>query len=330
MLSSTTIMNGSSSRGKRTSVWSVLEDLRAPRGWPRDRNPSRGRNRNENALDAVGDSDVEITPDNGSRSGQVVEEDDGDAFSDRSSIMMYSPLMPTTSSLVELAETEFMPMLMSVDGEDPNSLSGGDGGMGDDGVVHQGNRVISGDPGGDHEESEQSTHAQAQSQAPTITLSSSPANTQRANGSASSWMQAWFFSTRNSKAGQTVGGRHHRNTYPEATPTTEKKDKQTMTEPHPEDPPVAGPSSRQYSDVTITYSPPPVADPPQAPEEDLPSLTTAPAPQNSAETPPTRPRPKFRVQGQRRWVPSTTKLSFETLWWGYRMSVHPLYQNSSF
>jgi hypothetical protein len=48
----------------------------------------------------------------------VEEEDDGDAFSDESSIMMYSPLMPTTSSLVELAETEFMPMSIPVGDED--------------------------------------------------------------------------------------------------------------------------------------------------------------------------------------------------------------------
>jgi hypothetical protein len=50
---------------------------------------------------------------------QVVEGDDdddgdGDAFSDKSRIMMYSPLMQSISSLVELAETEFMPRVIPV------------------------------------------------------------------------------------------------------------------------------------------------------------------------------------------------------------------------
>ncbi|KAF8229209.1 hypothetical protein L208DRAFT_192151 [Tricholoma matsutake] len=117
MLSSATIMNGSSERGKRTSVWSLLEDLRAPKGWPCMRSPTRSRKDG-----IVGDADT--MSGNDSNLGQSVEEEDeGDAFSDESSVMMYSPLMPTKSSLVELAETEFIPMSTPACDDVPSSSS---------------------------------------------------------------------------------------------------------------------------------------------------------------------------------------------------------------
>jgi hypothetical protein len=62
---------------------------------------------------------------------------------------MYSPLMPTTSSLVELAETEFMPMSMPIPVGDEDPSSSSSGGVSDGGVV-QGGGDTGG--GGEHEE----------------------------------------------------------------------------------------------------------------------------------------------------------------------------------
>ena len=65
-----------------------------------------------------GRCDADVTFANSSRYspyGPVVEEEDeGGVFLDNASVMMYSLLMPTTSSLVELSETEFMPMAMRI------------------------------------------------------------------------------------------------------------------------------------------------------------------------------------------------------------------------
>ena len=81
-LSSATIMNGSSANG-RPSIWSVLEGIGAPaHGFP----PLRG-------------DDVE-------EGGGGENEGDGDdsVFSEDSSVMIYSPLLPGQEDLVELAE----------------------------------------------------------------------------------------------------------------------------------------------------------------------------------------------------------------------------------
>jgi hypothetical protein len=331
MLSSATIMNGSSSRGKRTSVWSVLEDFRAPRPWPRKRN--RTRSRKESTSDAMGNANADATPGEYD-DGQVVEEEDegdGDAFSDESSIMMYSPLMPTTSSLVELAETEFMPMSMPipVGDESPSSSSGGG---------TSGGGVIQGGGGGEHEEDasvQNPTHLQAQS--PELTTEPSSSSAQQDSAPGSSWMKTWLFSTWSSMVDEGVKKRQHgktnTNTDTEAVPQPEKKDKQTMTEPNPyHDLPVAGPSSNPDSSIGSSHAPAASADPSTSENHPPPLASTststpasvsAPAPLIPPENPTTRRRPKFRVHGQRRWVPSITKLSFETLWWGYRMSVNP-------
>jgi hypothetical protein len=311
MLSSATIMNGSSSRGKRTSVWSVLEDLRAPRGWPRNRSQSQHHKEGQGAV--VGATDV--APANGSGQGQAVEEeDDGDAFSDDSSIMMYSPLMPTTSSLVELAETEYMPMSMSVSDEGPYSSRGG---------VSEG-RVVDGEEngGGEHEENvqtpTQTTHsAQSPELHPPLSSNSSTPAPQEI-GSGVSWMNVWPFNTWSLMAESNGHERQHGIVHSQVAPKIEKKDKQTMTDPDPDIQSVAGPSSSAIHPHT----------PPEAPGADLtggqrhPALTSSLTSEPSPPNPPTRQRPNFRVQGQRRWVPSTTKLSFEVLWWGYRMSVN--------
>jgi hypothetical protein len=57
-------------------------------------------------------------------------------------------------------------------------------------------------------------------------------------------------------------------------------------------------------------------------ENQSPTLDHTPSATLLSVDPTTPRRPSFRVQGQRRWVPSTTKLSFETIWWGYRMYVY--------
>jgi hypothetical protein len=201
-------------------------------------------------------------------------------------------------------------------------ISSSSGGGGSDGGVEQGG----GDTGGGEDASVQNPiHPQAHS--PELTTepsTSSRAYAQQDGETGSSWMKVWPFSTWNSKVdekrqpGMT-------NTEAEAVPKPEKKDKQTMTEPTPCDPPVAGPSSNPDSGILPSYASAASADSP--PCESHPPPASAPVstlvPLISPENPTTRRRPKFPVHGQRRWVPSTTKLSFETLWWGYRMSVNP-------
>ena len=273
LLSSATIMNGSNSRGKRMSVWSVLEDLKAPKGWPRnqDRSPSH----KEGGGDVA--NEVDATLGNRGRLGHTVEaEENGDAFSDGSSVMMYSPLMPTTSSLVELAETEFMPM--SVVGEDP-SFSSGSGGS---------ESRRSGSPSPATEEGAQSTFALQE------------------NGGGNPWMNVWPFKAWRSKVEE------DRKLNSEATPGTKQEDKQTMTDPGSGVQPIAGPSSTSRTTYTMG------ADPAQG--GNYPPLASSFG-RGPADNQATRRPPRFRVQGQHRWVPSTTQLSFEARWWGYRMYV---------
>ncbi|KAJ7118848.1 hypothetical protein C8R44DRAFT_575099, partial [Mycena epipterygia] len=74
LLSNPEIMNGSD--GRRQSVWSMLETIRPPN------------------LENV----------------ESVDENDEYAGSDRSSIMMYSPLIPNADSVIELAELEDAPV----------------------------------------------------------------------------------------------------------------------------------------------------------------------------------------------------------------------------
>ncbi|KAF8965595.1 hypothetical protein BDZ97DRAFT_1811424 [Flammula alnicola] len=84
-LSSPTIMNGSAVKG-RPSIWSILEGIGAPaHGFP--------------------PSEEDATIPGGSGEPSHGDRDDQDTiFSDNSSIMIYSPLIPTKDDLVELAE----------------------------------------------------------------------------------------------------------------------------------------------------------------------------------------------------------------------------------
>jgi hypothetical protein len=79
ILSSPTIMNGSGSH--RPSIWSILEGL----------GPRRGENQQKFIS-------------NGGTHGE--DDDMSNIFSDSSSVMVYSPLLPTHDSLVELADSE--------------------------------------------------------------------------------------------------------------------------------------------------------------------------------------------------------------------------------
>ncbi|KAF9483889.1 hypothetical protein BDN70DRAFT_873290 [Pholiota conissans] len=86
-LSSPTIMNGSTLKGK-PSIWSILDTFGPPpHGYPPtdDESPTPGR----------GEGQVPIGDDSG---------DKDTIFSDNSSVMIYSPLIPTNEDLVELAE----------------------------------------------------------------------------------------------------------------------------------------------------------------------------------------------------------------------------------
>ncbi|EDR00433.1 uncharacterized protein LACBIDRAFT_295792 [Laccaria bicolor S238N-H82] len=83
-LNSATIMNGSSNKGM-PSIWSILESLGAP---PHDGN------------DQTGDGNPQHEPGEGDNEG----DEERDIYSDSSSVMMYSPLLPTKEDLVELAE----------------------------------------------------------------------------------------------------------------------------------------------------------------------------------------------------------------------------------
>ncbi|KAF8069871.1 hypothetical protein FPV67DRAFT_1779390 [Lyophyllum atratum] len=67
-----------------------------------------------------------------------------------------------------------------------------------------------------------------------------------------------------------------------------------------------------------------------APTSSPPSLTTLPVSPVGSPRPPGSPSlpgspriARLRIQGQRVWVPSTTKLSFQAMWWGYRLYLPP-------
>ncbi|RDB16342.1 hypothetical protein Hypma_003051 [Hypsizygus marmoreus] len=188
LLSSATIMNGgrAGDEAKRVSVWSVLESMEAPR-------------HEDGSAGGGGDS----RDDDGSGG-------EGDGFSDGSSLMMYSPLLPTTSSLVELAESEYVAP-------------------------------------------------------PPVEEGPSVQETSQAAG----WMGMWPFSVWGSSA-----------------------------RPQEEETP---------GSVPILTSP-------------LPSIEEALAAEPAS---PRRRSSQMRVQGQRVWVPSTTQLSLQALWWGYRIFLPP-------
>ncbi|KAG5635050.1 hypothetical protein H0H81_012609 [Sphagnurus paluster] len=182
MLSSATVMNGGhlGDRDRRVSVWSVLESL-GPQ--PHD--------------DGGGEDDG--PPGEGGGDG-----DEDSVFSDTSGIMMYSPLMPTMESLVEIADSEvFMPTEESGSSEEAQKFAG--------------------------------------------------------------WMGMWPFSVWNPQS--------------------------TVTVPAHE--------------IPVPGSPP---------------VPTSPLP----VSPPSSPRRgNLRLQRQRVWVPSTTKLSVQAMWWGYRLYLPP-------
>lgn len=97
ILSSPLIMNGDqglpgiSEGSRRMSVWSVLDSMASPRQRDMELNGSiQGKRLGEDGGD----------PGGGGRGGKW------DVFSNGSSIMVYSPLLPTTASLVELAGSE--------------------------------------------------------------------------------------------------------------------------------------------------------------------------------------------------------------------------------
>ncbi|EKM79720.1 hypothetical protein AGABI1DRAFT_127406 [Agaricus bisporus var. burnettii JB137-S8] len=95
MLRNTAVMNGS--RGTnvdRPSIWSILERLRSPQ-------QNKGPTENDpNSDDHRSDDDV------------------SDLFSDSSSVMLYSPLLPARGSLVELADSEVTIDVVEEVGED--------------------------------------------------------------------------------------------------------------------------------------------------------------------------------------------------------------------
>ncbi|GLB44968.1 hypothetical protein LshimejAT787_1900460 [Lyophyllum shimeji] len=211
MLSSATIMNGGhvwdDRRERRVSVWSVLESLGSTRG------------------EEGNDHDAEDAPGEGSGDGGGEGEGDGGSvFSDTSGIMMYSPLLPTNDSLVEIAESG----------------------------------VVSPSP-----------------PAP-LELQDSAAAQQLAG-----WMGMWPFSM--------WGG--------------------------------GGAGSTATSTSTLV--------PAAAARSPVPSVAALVSPAGSprrAGSPPLPGSPRsarLRIQAQRVWVPSTTKLSVQVMWWGYRLYLPP-------
>jgi hypothetical protein len=201
-------------------------------------------------------------------------------------------------------------MAMSVGDEGPSSSSRGN--VSEGRVAH-----VDDGGGGEHEDAQTPTQTQAQPLEPTSVPFSSTSSTTAAQESETgvSWMNVWPFNTWNSKEEQNANKRQY-GTNPAVVPKTEKKDKQTMIDPHLDVQPVAGPSSMAIRDAPAESAGTNLARSPGRPSPTPSVFETSP------QNPTTRQRPKFRVQGQRRWVPSTTKLSFEALWWGYRMFVN--------
>lgn len=90
ILSSPSIMNGSTLKGK-PSMWSILEGLSPPQ---------------HGHTGVSGDADLPNSSENQQRGDDRVDQDT--IFSDTSSVMIYSPLIPTNEDLLELAE--FVPV----------------------------------------------------------------------------------------------------------------------------------------------------------------------------------------------------------------------------
>ncbi|KAG5642782.1 hypothetical protein DXG03_002127 [Asterophora parasitica] len=195
MLSSATVMNGrrvQEERERRVSVWSILDSM--------DPHRQGDGNEREGGEEGTGEDD-------GSGSG-----DGGSVFDDASGIMMYSPLMPTTESLVEIAESGIIDPLSVEDGPDPSEAE----------------------------------HV-------------------------AGWMGMWPFS---------LWG--------------------------------AGTSAPSTGQSVLPIAPVTTSPRPASPVSSLPL------------SPPGSPRStRIRIPGQRVWVPSTTKLSFQAMWWGYRLYLPP-------
>ncbi|KAJ6497150.1 hypothetical protein C8R47DRAFT_925805, partial [Mycena vitilis] len=173
LLSNPDVMNGS--EGKRRSVWSMLEAIKPP----------------------------------GDESSESPNEDYEYAGSDRSSVMMYSPLIPTLDSVIELADLEEVPV------------------------------------------------AQSDS-------SSAP----------------WFFAS-----------------WPDWSALW----------------PFNGSRAQDVSDIVNN---PDIAIPARSPNSPTISVPEIAGPESS-------PGERRAAPAQRVWVPSTTQLSFETTWWGYRIYLPP-------
>lgn len=115
LLESATFMNGSrGSDAERPSIWSILDRMRAPEGAlppamppgspppPPVDLPGGDGNRGQEGSEPVGGED------DGEEGGED-EGEEGPAYSEDSTIMLCSPLIPTKDDLVELADSDFVP-----------------------------------------------------------------------------------------------------------------------------------------------------------------------------------------------------------------------------
>jgi hypothetical protein len=249
-------------------VWSVVEELRAPRGWPLNRTWGFMGNSGKGADGHVAPGDSTVR----SEATEVENEEDsgGDGYSvsDDSSIMMYSPLMPTVSSFVELAETEFMPTPVGLDEEELSPSSD----------------VVEGIT------------------TPEPILSAVPASIFSAK-ELGAWRNIWPFNVWSAREEGNGNGVDREATSNAEALEVDRQNMETVTDVdlgtvYSDSQPIAGPSRL-----------------PPAIDEEVTSTTPSKPPQRKQK------RPKSRVRGQLVWVPSTTKLSFEARWWGYRMYV---------
>lgn len=102
LLSNVSFMNGSSLKGK-PSIWNILQNSRrTPSSYPNPTSPSTSSTiHNDSGIQHLKQDEPALSPNN-----QIPNESSSSSMilSDTSSIMVYSPLFPTQSDFVELAE----------------------------------------------------------------------------------------------------------------------------------------------------------------------------------------------------------------------------------
>ncbi|RXW24311.1 hypothetical protein EST38_g1537 [Candolleomyces aberdarensis] len=298
-LQSATVMNGGKTTEKPT-VWEMLSRLGAPPHWGWDSEPLPPAEGEDGAGGGEGGS--------GERTGGGVGGDDArTAFADTHSVMMYSPLIPTKADIVELAEAvpvyfeeevpyEEYAALSATTAAANNTQPKNDGENDGEGGVPGWSAVKTMWPLG-------AWFGAVQAQEAGTTTTATAANTNEVDATAPEIVV----------------------TPPSATPLSLPQSPYIGSPRMYQSPYLGNPRSPYMGSPQQLHSPyigsprmlhsPYLGSPRLLEDGELPPVEGALVDGEDGK--------KYRVRSQTAWVPSIEKVSYEVMWWGYRVYLPP-------